>query len=347
MESKAWTASGDGSSRKGASFSSHFATFPPVPFKQDIEGVTPGVPFRQFLASTREVNHKTSTQFENWLSLFDDIAAVHNESPSGSKNPITSNEIIRKVTGYSADHAADQKKLAKEFFARKWDEVMSFRGMKAMISKPAEEVEGALSDKLTEMLEEVGSEAWGKLSTESQLQQLESVVKDVRHHFGELDFAELPESQRRIEVLFLWSGCAMHKDLNTFKAGAAALVKFWKEEGLDGPVKLLSRGQEELLDRGREEKEMLADVDELDDHPDNTAGGAVKLTSLVGALVKNKDETKGCAEEFRVYTRDRLGHEVTFPDTSNVRYQCYGDAATEIVQHPELYVDFVNQHGMC
>jgi hypothetical protein len=34
------------------------------------------------------------------------------------------------------------------------------------------------------------------------------------------------------------------------------------------------------------------------------------------------------------------------PDTSNVRYQCYGDAAAEIIQHPDLYVDFVNQHGM-
>jgi len=77
--------------------------------------VTPGKPVQQFLASTREVNHKTSTQFENWLTLFDDIATIHNESPSGSKNPITLNDIVQKVTSYSGDHAADQKKLAKEF----------------------------------------------------------------------------------------------------------------------------------------------------------------------------------------------------------------------------------------
>jgi len=347
MEPKAWTASGDGSSRKGASFSSRFATYPPVPFHQDITGVMPGVPFRQFLASTREVNHKTSTQFENWLTLFDDIAAVHNESPSGSKNPITSNEIIRKVTGYSADHAADQKKLAKELFTRKREEVMIFRGIEAMASKPAEEVEGVLSDKFAEMLEDVGgSEGWGKLSMESQLQWVEGVIKDVRHHFGELDFANLPESQRRIELLFFWSGCAMHKDLNTFKAGAVALSKFWKEAGLDGPVKLLSRGQEKELSSQGQEKGPLADADEAEDCSDNVAGGAVKLTSLIGALVKNKDETKGCAEEFRVYTQDRLGHAVAFPDTSNIRYQCYGDAAVEIIRHPELYVDFVDQHGL-
>ena len=203
--------------------------------------MTPGVPLRQFLASTREVNHKTSTQFENWLGLFDDIAVVHNESPSGSESPITSDEIIRKITGYSADHAVDQKKLAKEFFAWKQEAVMSFQGIGAMMLKPAEEVEGAISDKFTEVLDSVGGwEGWRKLSMENQLQRLEGLIKDVRYRFGELDFAKLPESQRRIELLFLWSGCAMHKDLNTFKAGAAVLAKFWKEEGLAGPVKLLS-----------------------------------------------------------------------------------------------------------
>ena len=60
----------------------------------------------------------------------------------------------------------------------------------------------------------------GKLSMEGQLQQLEDLIEAVRRHFGELGFAELPELQHQIELLFLWSGCGMHKDLNTFKAGA-------------------------------------------------------------------------------------------------------------------------------
>jgi hypothetical protein len=215
---------------------------------------------------------------------------------------------------------------------------MSVRGINAMISKPAEEVEGVFAEKFQEVLSDAGGwEGWGKLPTEDQLQWLEHLVEAVRHHFGELDFAELPELERRIEVLFLWSGCAMHKDLNTFKAGAASLVKFWKEDGLDGPVKLLSREQE----RG-----VLTDKDEGEDDVDNAVGGAVKLTSLIGALVNNKLETKGCSEEFWTYTHDRLGKAITFPDTSNIRYQCYGDAAAEVVQHPDLYVDFINQHGM-
>jgi hypothetical protein len=91
---EAWTASGDSTSCKGAGVGSHFSTFPPVPLQQNIVGVTPGEPFRQFLASTREVNHKTSTQLENWLTLFGDIIDIHNDSPSGSENPMIMDEIV-------------------------------------------------------------------------------------------------------------------------------------------------------------------------------------------------------------------------------------------------------------
>ena len=90
-------------------------TFPPVPFQQDVEGIASGVPSCQFLAATREVNHKTSTQLENWLTLFDDIAAIHNDSLSGRLDHITVDEIVQKVTGYSGDHASDQKRLTGEF----------------------------------------------------------------------------------------------------------------------------------------------------------------------------------------------------------------------------------------
>ena len=334
---KAWTASGDSTSRKATSIGSRFATFPPVPFEQNVVGVTPGVPVRQFLASVREVNHKTSTQLKTWLTLFDDITTTYNDSPSGSKSPMTLDEIIRKVTGYSGDHAADQKKLAKEFFQQKHEAVVRFHGKGAMSLKPSEEVEAVMTDKFLEALNGMGGwEGWEKLPLEDQLRFLEHLVEVTRCHFGELELADLPERERQIELLFVESWCAMHKDLNTFKAGAVGLANFWKVEGLDGPVKLLSRGQE---------AEELAAEAEGDD-ADRAAGGAVKLASLVGALVNNKDEGKGCSEEFRTYTEDRLGKPIAFPDTSNVRYQCYGDAAVEIIRHPDLYIDFVNQHGM-
>ena len=75
------------------------------------------------------------------------------------------------------------------------------------------------------------------------------------------------------------------------------------------------------------------------------SGGAAKLADLVGALVRNKVETKGYPDEFRTYAMDQLDHEISFPDTSNNRYQCYGDAATELIWHPDFYIGFLDQHG--
>jgi hypothetical protein len=251
---------------------------------------------------------------------------------------MTLDEIIRKITGYSGDHAADQKKLGKEFGREKREAVVRFHGRGAMSLKPSKEVEAVMTNKFLEALDGMGGwEGWEKVPVEEQLQFLEHLVEDTRCHFGELDLASLPERECRIELLFVESWCAMHKDLNTFKAGAVGLAKFWKEEGLGEPVKLLSRAQE---------MEERAAKDEGEGDVDQATGGAVKLASLIGALVNNKDEGKGCSEEFRTYTEDRLGKPITFPDTSNVRYQCYGDAAVEIIQHPDLYVDFINQHAM-
>ena len=42
---------------------------------------------------------------------------------------------------------------------------------------------------------------------------------------------------------------------------------------------------------------------------------------------------------------DRLGKPITFPDTLNVHYQCYSDGAAEIIRHPDLYTDFIDQCG--
>ena len=321
---------------------SHFATFPPIPSANKAEGKAEGeskcVPHRRFLGTTREVNHKTSTQLENWIGLFADIASVYNESPSGSKDPIKAIEIGRKATGYSADHASDQMKLSKELCAYKRSCDYQLRGAEAMRQRSEADIKEVVDEKFSDILTEVGDwEGWESRSREEQEKLLERLVNEVSIHFGKLAFAELPEWLQRIGGLWHWSGCCMHKDLNTFKAGAVRLSAFWKEAGLEGPVKLLSRE--------KEEREELMGADGADREPSMASGGAAKLADLVGALVKNKEETKGYPDEFRTYSMAQLGYEISFPDTSNTRYQCYGDAATELIWQPEFYIDFLDQHG--
>ncbi|KAF9641986.1 hypothetical protein BDM02DRAFT_3106196, partial [Thelephora ganbajun] len=334
----AWTASGDGTTHKGVNAVSHFATFPPIPSAGEAEGEASCVPRRRFLGTTREVNHKTSTQLENWIRLLVDITSVYNESPSGSKDPMKATEIGHKATGYLADHAADQMKLSKGLCAYKQSCDCQYRGEEAMKSKSEGEIQKVVDEKFGYILAEVGNwEGWETRSRAEQEKLLKRLIDEVHIHFGNLAFAELPEQLQRIASLWHWSGCCMHKDLNAFKGGAARLSMFWKELGLEGPVPLLSRG--------KEEREELMLMDPTDCELSRASGGAAKLADLIGALVRNKVETKGYPDEFRTFSMDRLAYEISFPDTSNTRYQCYGDAATEIIQCPDFYIDFLDQHG--
>jgi hypothetical protein len=335
---EAWTASGDGTTYKGITAVSHFSTLPPVPPVNEVEGEVKCVPRRRFLGITREVNHKTSTQVENWIHLLADISSVYGESPGGSKDPVKATEIARKATGYSADHAADQMKLSRELYAYKQSCDYQLRGEQAIKSKSEGEIEKVMNEVFDSILEEVGDwKGWDARSREEQEKLLERLIHDIWTHFGKGAFDKLPERLRRLAGLWHWSGCCMHKDLNTFKGGATQLSAFWMEEGIEGPVKLLSRG--------REEQKELMGSDTTDCGLNGASGGAAKLADLVGALVRNKVETKGYPEEFRTYAMDQLNYEISFPDTSNTRYQCYGDAATELVRHPDFYIGFLDQHG--
>jgi hypothetical protein len=311
---------------------------PPYHLLMKSTSTSSAFPISRFLGITREVNHKTSTQVENWIHLLADISAVHGESPGGSKDSVKATEIGRKATGYSGDHAADQMKLSRELHAYKQSCDYQLRGEQAIKSKSEGEIKKVVDEIFGSILEEVGGwKGWDARSREEQEKLLGCLINDIWIHFGKGAFDKLPEQLRRLAGLWHWSGCCMHKDLNTFKGGATRLSAFWKEEGIEGPVKLLSRG--------REEREELTGSDTTDCELNKASGGAAKLADLVGALVRNKVETKGYPDEFRTYAMDQLNFEISFPDTSNTRYQCYGDAATELIQRLDFYIGFLDQHG--
>ena len=73
----------------------------------------------------------------------------------------------------------------------------------------------------------------------------------------------------------------------------------------------------------------------------HTDKGAIKLTRLVGALINHKDDKKGYHDLFRHFCHAVIHREVNFPDTSNTRYQCYCNAATELITNRALYVEFM------
>ena len=108
------------------------------------------------------------------------------------------------------------------------------------------EIKKVVDERFGNILAEIGDwKGWESHLREDQEKLLERLVDKVCVHFGRLVFARLLECQQQITGLWHWSGCCMHKDLNTFKGGAVRLRTFWKEAGLEGPVGLLSWRQEE------------------------------------------------------------------------------------------------------
>jgi len=113
------------------------------------------------------------------------------------------------------------------------------------------------------------------------------------------------------------------------------MVKSWEEKKRTPAIKLLNKAQVTAAKSGSTPKKGKGGR-----QPER---GGVKLTGLLGALVKHRNPNKGHQARFRVYCRKTLGFEILFPNTSNNRYQSHGYATTEIVHHRQLYIDFHQQ----
>jgi hypothetical protein len=279
------------------------------------------------------VDHKSETQVQGWKDVVDDIFSTFKRSPMGSSSSANPLEFAQKVTGMCTDHAADQKKLARLVEEWKRDADRELRGEKEMLARGDAEIIGAVAKAWGEILAEVGGlESWESLSKERQDQLLESIVHKVRVMFGEEAYEKLTPAEKRRANLFIWTGCAMHKDLNSTKGGAEAMAESW-EEG-EAPAKLMNKHNVAAAATGSIELEKRA--------ADDSEGGAVKLTKLVGALVRHKDAKKGHQDIFRIFCLGKLDREIYFPDTSNIRYGSHCDAAIEICVHHDLYIDFLD-----
>ena len=238
------------------------------------------------------------------------------------------------MTGYLSDHASDQKKVFRELETYHQECNLELLGERAMLledpDKEESEMEQVLDEKGEVMMKAIGGVArWVELPEGERLQLGRDLIRDAEICLGERALERLPEDLRREvmeEMGCYWSGCGMHKDLNSVKGGVDRMSRWWEEAGRTPPIALMNKFKSEAgsnREVARSER------------------GGVKLTNLLGALVKHKDPKKGQQDQFRTFSRNNVGYEVHFPDTSNTRYQSHTDAAVEIVHHPQLYLNFL------
>ncbi|KAF8322801.1 uncharacterized protein EI90DRAFT_2855318, partial [Cantharellus anzutake] len=133
-------------------------------------------------------------------------------------------------------------------------------------------------------------------------------------------------------------GCAMHKDLNTIKAGAKAMGELWarmKSSHCPGPIALPAKGKSAPLNQHATLGPPGIALAVLPD------SGAIRLTMLAGILMNNKDDKKGCQDMHHDWFRQKCGCAHRFPDTSNTRFGSHLRAAIELFILCPEYIEFM------
>ena len=156
---------------------------------------------------------------------------------------------------------------------------------------------------------------------------------------GKASFEMLSDDEKHILKLFIWCGCGCHKDLNTVCGGNSAMMAWWKEHNVSGPVLLVNRDNAVILNDCDTTSDTVTPAQER--ALDITTCGGIKTCKLAGDIFNNKNDKKGHHDIFRWWWTENIAEHFTFPDTFNNRFQSYCEAAAVLLQHLSHFIRFL------
>ncbi|KAJ3765715.1 hypothetical protein FB446DRAFT_794779 [Lentinula raphanica] len=319
--------SGDGTSHKNLNYESrHTAVIDPLTGKKSIF----------FLGIALAPDHTSEEQLNGWTTMVHEMYQSYQATPEGQSNSLTEHDFYKKVLGMIMDHAADQKKLAALFVELKKSMDREEQGERAIKNLAPEALIQTITEyNIAKIRVAGGPTAWDALPNEEKARQNESTYHSVLRHYGEQDFQSLSSEQQAEADFFIWCGCCMHKDLNAHKGATARMAEYWEENNKVPPMILMNKDNDAAAEIGNAAVKKRAEQ--------VSSRGGVKLTKLMGLLLKNSNSKKGQQDRHCIYfeAREHLGFFTHFPDTSNTRYQSHCDGAAEIIVHLPIYQELL------
>ncbi|THH15369.1 hypothetical protein EUX98_g9475 [Antrodiella citrinella] len=336
------TGASDGTTTKGVNIEASNLTIPTPSYDPQYD--PSGGPQHSVRALPTEVatGHTSEEQGGGWVGRGTDILETYNESPLGRDAPLTESELWGKFKGFLSDHANDQKKLFSilEDWKRRVDR--DARGRAYLDSLPPMEVFDFFVRNAQRCMADIGgADKWDLLSdSDKQRLQAESTATAIQE-LGEEHFNALSEVEKRWGDLFIWGGCDMHKAMNSEKWGATFMEAWWTSvmaqkmgAEADTPMWLFNKANAAAVaDETASSSKELA--------KQSTKRGGVKTTDLAGGIFHHKYHKKGQQDNFRWYFAAILGYMIQFPDTSNTHFGSHGMAATELLTHLSIYLEFL------
>ena len=215
---------------------------------------------------------------------------IYNESPLGkcSQSALRLADFFAHLQGMNSDHAKDQKKLAELLKEIKQALLHESLGGEKLIQMSFPEIQAILSEANAQKIAKSGSvHKWNAMTDAEKLREDSQMVSAVLLKLGHEAYAHLPDDEKQRADQFIWVGCAMHKDLNCVKGGNEAMVAWWDENEVQGPILLANKDNAAVLEQAEDTEEYTAAEQRAHDA---SAGGGVKLSALAGMVFNNKND---------------------------------------------------------
>jgi hypothetical protein len=338
------TLSGDGTTHKHINYESRHVNLKAPSYSEEDDNDSDVRHRSRLFGIFSAEDHTSETQVDVLINHLLQIAKRLKNSPLAQRGKLALllEDFFAKLRGMNSDHAKDQKKVFALLKELKDQFMYETLGAEALVEMEPGDLFRLLAEvHEKEIAEAGGAEKWSQLSREAQEEINVNAMKDMVTELGKAKYAELTEEEKGELQLFIWVGCGMHKDMNAGKGGDTEMQSFWPEEEIPGPVLLANRDNAPVINDIDSDSETLKASETRALNVTNS--GATKFTLLMGMYVKHKDDKKGQQDMFRYFMESVLGPGIllSYPDTSNTRYQSSGKAAGEIIVHHPYYVQFM------
>lgn len=243
--------SADSTSNRGVNFQScHIAMRAPTykPGNPSVDNST--TPKSRLLCLESTVDHSASTSVESILKHVEDCLDVFNRSPAAARLKKTMNirNFMRVLKGMNGDHASAEKSAARGLKEKKHNAALEDLGEESLLSMTVGELVAYLSAWNQKKVAEVGGiDDWNKLCKDEQVKRDKSMMKEIVQTLGKEEYDLLSPMDRRDLDLFIWAGCCMHKDQNSFRCGAAEMMLAWQALGVQPPILLANKSNAATL----------------------------------------------------------------------------------------------------
>jgi hypothetical protein len=190
-----------------------------------------------------------------------------------------------------------------------------------------------------------GEKAWDAFLDEEKAVYNNKMIKDLTQNLGEAAYDKLSAHEKAMLNSFIWVGWCIYKDLNSVKDENKAMMTWWGENDVQEPICLANRDNAAVLSGMIETVDSTTPAEKR--AMDVAACGGVKAASIAGATFNNKDDKKGYQHAHKRYFEPITGKWKKFPDTSNIHYQSYSEAAAELITYKKEYLDLLTSVSLC